>query len=257
MGFERPSRRERKGAVTTKVQKMPSEHAPPPPKSAPGWYPDPAGVGHGLQRYFDGRNWTSEWAFSTEPPEKGVLTEPPKNGVAGKAALALAALGALVVLIIVGKSWGLDEDKDRQSTSSSSPATAGPSTLTEAAPATPAGPTKPDGVTFAISPGPNGDVVDARFAIRDNYTEAMIKDGARLSTIDILRYARATYPDASAVNVQGTFPMTDPYGNTSTQVAIDLTYSRATLNKINFDGVTKNSIWEIRDSGSVLPAFEP
>jgi hypothetical protein len=51
--------------------------------------------------------------------------------------------------------------------------------------------------------------------------------------------------------------MTDPYGNTSTQVAIDLTYSRTTLNKINFDGVTKNSIWEIRDSGSVLPAFEP
>jgi hypothetical protein len=266
MGFERPSRRERKGAVTTKVQKMPSEHAPPPPTSAPGWYPDPAGVGHGLQRYFDGRNWTSEWAFSTEPPEKGVRTEPPekgvpteppKNGVPGKAALALAALGALVVLIIVGKSWGFDEDKASQSTSSSSPTMAGPSTPTEAPPPTPTGPQKPDGVSLAVSPGPDGDVVNARFAIRDNYTETMIKDGARLSTIDILRYARATYPDASAVNVQGTFPMTDPYGNTSTQVAIDLTYSRATLNKINFDGVTKNSIWEIRDSGSVLPAFQP
>ena len=83
----------------------------------------------------------------------------------------------------------------------------------------------------------------------------MIKDGARLDTIDILKYARATYPDASAVNVQGTFPMTDPYGNTATHVAIDLTYSRETLNKINFDGVTKTSIWDIRDSGSVLPAF--
>lgn len=227
---------------------MPSEQAPPPPKSAPGWYPDPAGVGHGLQRYFDGTSWTSEWAFSTEPPKKNVP---------GKAALALAALGALVLLVIVGRSWVFDPTKESQSNPSSGSAAAGSPTPTEAAPSTPAGPKKPDGVAFTTAPGPNGDVVDARFAIRDNYSEQMIKDGARLDTIDILRYARATYPDASAVNVQGTFPMTDPYGNTSTQVAIDLTYSRATLNKINFDGVTKNSIWEIRDSGTVLPAFQP
>ncbi|MCA2254123.1 DUF2510 domain-containing protein [Mycobacterium intracellulare] len=220
---------------------MPSEQAPPPPKSAPGWYPDPAGVGHGLQRYFDGTNWTSEWAFSTEPPKKGL---------SGKAALALSVLTVLVLLVIVGKSWGFERN-DSQLPSSA------PSTPTEAAPSTPAGPKKPDGVTFTTTQSPDGEIVDARFAIRDNYTELLIKDGARLDTIDILRYARATYPDASAVNVQGTFPMTDPYGNTSTQVAIDLTYSRETLNKINFDGVTKNSIWEIRDSGSILPAFQP
>lgn len=227
---------------------MPSEHAPPPPKSGPGWYPDPAGVGHGLQRYFDGSNWTSEWAFNSEPQKKGVP---------GKAALALAVLTALVLLVIIGKNWSFDANKDGQSGSSSSPATAEPPTPTEAAPPTPTGPKKPDGVTFDTAPGPSGDVVNARFAIRDNYTESLIKDGARLDTIAILKYARATYPDASAVNVQGTFPMTDPYGNTATHVAIDLTYSRATLDKINFDGVTKTSIWEIRDSGTVLPAFEP
>lgn len=241
---------------------MPSEHAPPPPKSAPGWYPDPAGVGHGLQRYFDGSSWTSDWAFSTDSsnsvsaePPKPPPSEPPKKGVPGKAALALAVLVALVLLIIIGKSWGFSGKHDSESTGSSSIAE-GPSTPTEAAPSTPPSPKKPDGVAFATAPGPNGDVVNAHFAIRDNYTEKMIKDGARLDTIDILKYARATYPDASAVNVQGTFPMTDPYGNTSTQVAIDLTYSRATLNKINFDGVTKNTIWEIRDSGSILPAFQ-
>ncbi|OBH75596.1 hypothetical protein A5681_10935 [Mycobacterium scrofulaceum] len=226
---------------------MPSEQAPPPPKSAPGWYPDPAGVGHGLQRYFDGTNWTTEWAFSTEAPKKDTP---------GKAALALAALGALVLLVIVGKSWVFDPKKDGQSPPPGNSATAGPPESTTAAPSTPAGPKKPDGVTFTTSPGPDGDVVDARFAIRDNYTEQMIKDGARTDTIDILRYARATYPDAAAVNVQGTFPMTDPYGNTATHVAIDLTYSRATLSKINFDGITKASIWEIRDSGTILPAFQ-
>ena len=227
---------------------MPSEQPPPPPKSAPGWYPDPAGVGHGLQRYFDGTNWMSEWAFSADPPKKSVP---------GKAALALAAFGALVLLVIVGKSWGYDEKKDGESASSGTPTAVAPATPTDAAPSAPTGPPKPDGVTFTTAPGPDGDVVNARFAIRDNYTEGLIKDGARLDTIKILKYARATYPAASAVNVQGTFPMTDPYGNTATHVAIDLTYSKATLDKINFDGVTKNSIWEIRDSGTVLPAFEP
>jgi hypothetical protein len=229
---------------------MPSEQAPPPPKSAPGWYPDPAGVGHGLQRYFDGEKWISEWAFTTEP-------EPPNKGVSGKAALALAALSALVLLIIIGKSWGFDGRHDGQSPPPSSPPAAESSTPTETASPTPTGPKKPDGVTFTVAPGPNGDVVNARFAIRDNYTEGMIKDGARLDTIAILRYARTTYPAAAAVNVQGTFPMTDPYGNTATEVAIDLTYSKATLDKINFDGVRKDSIWEIRDSGSILPAFQP
>ncbi|MCV7428528.1 DUF2510 domain-containing protein [Mycobacterium montefiorense] len=224
---------------------MPSEQAPPPRGSAPGWYPDPAGVGHGLQRYFDGKNWTGEWAFATDPPKKGG---------SGKAALVLAALAAIVLFFIVGKSWNFDDKKESPSSTST---TAPTLTTSQVAPPTPAGPKKPDGVTFSTAPGPNGDVVDARFAIRDNYTEQMIRDGARLDTITILKYARATYPDASAVNIQGSFPMTDPYGNTSTRVAIDLTYSKATLDKINFDGITKASIWEIRDSGSILPAFEP
>ncbi len=236
---------------------MPTEPAPPPPTSAPGWYPDPAGVGHGLQRYFDGSNWTSDWAFSTDPADAHPAPPPPlKKGISGKPALALAVLAALVLLVIVGKSWGFGGKHGGESTAPTGETTAEPSTSAETAPPTPSGPKKPDGVTFTTAPGPTGDVVNARFAIRDNYTETMIRDGARQDTIAILRYASATYPDASAVNVQGTFPMTDPYGNTSTYVAIDLTYSRATLNKINFDGVTKTSIWEIRDSGTILPAFQ-
>lgn len=100
-------------------------------------------------------------------------------------------------------------------------------------------------------------MVTARFAIHDNFTEGMIKDGARFATIDILKYAKATYPDASEVNVQGTFPMKDQYGNTSTEVVVNVTYLRSTLDKINFAGVDKDQIWEIRDSGFIAPAFQP
>lgn len=51
--------------------------------------------------------------------------------------------------------------------------------------------------------------------------------------------------------------MKDQYGNTKTETVIDLTYSKATLDKINFNGVDKDSIWEIRDFGFIAPAFRP
>jgi hypothetical protein len=99
--------------------------------------------------------------------------------------------------------------------------------------------------------------VTAVFHIKDNFTAGLIKDGARFDTIDILKYAKATYPDAASVNVQGKFPMKDQYGNTKTDTVINLTYLKSTLDQINFDGVDKDKIWEIADSGIVYPAFQP
>lgn len=97
----------------------------------------------------------------------------------------------------------------------------------------------------------------AAFAIGDNFTEGLIKDGARFKTIDILEYAKAMYPNASQVTVKGSFPMKDAYGNTSTDVVLNVTYLRSTLDQINFEGVDKDMIWELRDSGFVHPEFQP
>ncbi|WP_370332620.1 DUF4352 domain-containing protein [Mycolicibacterium hippocampi] len=36
--------------------------------SAPGWYPDPAGSGQ--QRYFDGKDWTGQYAPHAQPPQR-------------------------------------------------------------------------------------------------------------------------------------------------------------------------------------------
>ncbi len=86
----------------------------------------------------------------------------------------------------------------------------------------------------------------ASFAIGDNFTEGMIKSGARYETIEILEYANKIYPNAPQVEVRGSFPMKDAYGNTSTDTVIDLIYLRSTLDKINFKGVDKDRIWELR-----------
>jgi hypothetical protein len=161
-------------------------------------------------------------------------------------------VGIVFFLFLIGR-CGSSDDKKSGSESSESPTT---SSIAAAPSPTSTGPKKPE-ATFTTAPGPDGDEVTATFAIHDNFTEGLIKDGARFDTIDILKYAKATYPNASQVTVQGSFPMKDAYGNTSTDVVVNLTYLRSTLDQINFDGVDKDKIWEISDSGSVAPAFQP
>lgn len=207
---------------------------PPAPKAGPGWYPDPD-IGGG-KRYFDGKVWTSKYQYPDKPPTKGL---PPKG--------VLAIIGTLLVLILLGRACGTDDKKNSGSTPSSGTTTAAPTST---------GRTKP-AATFTTLDGPEGELVTAQFAIHDNFTKGMIKDGARFETIEILRYAKATYPNAAQVTVEGTFPMTDPYGNTSTDIVVNVTYLRSTLDKINFDGVSKDRIWEIRDSGFIAPDFRP
>ena len=57
--------------------------------------------------------------------------------------------------------------------------------------------------------------------------------------------------------MKGSFPMKDAYGNTSTDVVINVTYLRSTLDQINLEGVDKDKIWGLCHSGFVAPAFQP
>jgi hypothetical protein len=141
-----------------------------------------------------------------------------------------SVIGVIILIGIIGNSGSSDDKKSSSSSSSSSS-----SKSSTASPTTPAGPTKP---AANFTTGADG-AVTARFAIGDNFTEGLIKDGARFETIDILQYAKETYPSAPEVIVQGTFPMKDAYGNTSTDVVINLTYLRSTLDQINFAGVDR------------------
>jgi hypothetical protein len=47
-------------AVQSTAAPVPAEPAPPTPEVPAGWYPDPSGTAR--QRYWDGRQWTSQTA---------------------------------------------------------------------------------------------------------------------------------------------------------------------------------------------------
>jgi|ERR1700677_2524672 hypothetical protein len=117
----------------------------------------------------------------------------------------------------------------------------------------PEGPTPPAGIPFNVVPGPDGDVVHAKFMIGDSFTNESIRYGAQRKTVDILKYARRAYPAASEVVVDGAYPMIDQYGNTKTEIILNVSYMQSTLSKINFNGIDPETIWDLRDSGTINP----
>lgn len=223
-----------------------------------GWYPDPAG-GQG-QKYWDGEQWLDS------APAK------PKKPLSRMAKIGIGIAVAFVALVIIGSlapKPPADEQPAAAPTSSSTPepTTSAPAEPTEnpepspapapaPAPAAPQPPTPPAGVTARVGTGPAGDVVVTEFDIHDSLTKGMIASGARRDTVDILKWADEAYPQATEVTVQGRFPMKDSYGNTSNMKILDVTYSRATLDKINFDGIDSDKIWDIRDYGTVHPELQ-
>jgi hypothetical protein len=222
---------------------------PPPPPPPPGWYPDPGGTN--TQRYFDGTKWTEPRVPFNQP------SGPATPAAARKKRKWPFALGVVVFLIIVGHSCGgSDQGKNTPtSATATSSAAAGPATTTTQ------GPQPPAGATFDVHPGtgditPVGDIVTAKFKIRENLTEGLTKDGARIDTMSILKYAQAEYPNLAEVTVYGSADMTDKYGNSKDEQVVTLVYTRATLDKIHWGGMDFKDIWNIADSRMVHPAFQ-
>jgi hypothetical protein len=232
------------------------------PSPQPGWFPDPSGTG---QRYFDGTQWTEHRAaaptatWSPPPPPT-----PASNGIPPIGRVVIGILGVLALLYIMGTACGKD---DKTSSSSSSPTRSSatvssslfvaPPPPTPPTPPTPAGPVAPQGVVFHTEPGSGGDNVFAEFHITDGLFMALTKTMARQQTIEILRYAHETYPDARQVTVQGMFSTKDAYGNSDPNtIVLNVSYLKSTIDKINFDGMDSDRIWEIRDSGMVHPELQ-
>jgi|GEM_PF-6421301 len=100
-------------------------------------------------------------------------------------------------------------------------------------------------------------VVTVTFAIDDGFTQKSIASGAKRDTLDALRLVVEEYPDFQTIFIYGTFPVTDQYGNDDPAGEIlFLTYQRATVDLINFDGIDPDNIWDIRDGGRIDPGLE-
>jgi hypothetical protein len=82
---------------------------------------------------------------------------------------------------------------------------------------------------------------------------------AKTDTVAILKVAKASFPDATAVAITFKGSSCDHYGNCSDADVLDLVYNQDTMSKFNFNGdyfsrfstqgeANKNRIWALADS---------
>src|SRR5690625_3385775 len=86
-----------------------------------------------------------------------------------------------------------------------------------------------------------------QFDLRDSFTTGMIRAGAQRDTLDFLRAVAESDETPSMVHITGKFPTSDQYGNESDSIVLNLGYEASTLERINFENIVVDTIWEIAD----------
>jgi len=107
---------------------------------------------------------------------------------------------------------------------------------------------------------PFGHTIILRWAIDDNLTEGLVKSGARLEVVKILKAIRS-HPDWTTkkypgVTMSGTFTLVNDLGEESEDVVIRAHYDRATINRMNFDNIDFHRILNVADPVFIHPTFQ-
>lgn len=101
----------------------------------------------------------------------------------------------------------------------------------------------------------NGDFVLVKFSIRDGFTNSSIKFGAKVDIMDILKaVSKSQYP-YNIIDVNGTFVLTDKYGNSEESKVVQATYRRSTVERINWSGFDLENVYEVGEDIWLHPAF--
>lgn len=96
-----------------------------------------------------------------------------------------------------------------------------------------------------------GGTTFVEFEISDNFSQGLIATGAQRSTFEALEAAIEEHPETGRVQIVGSFPTVDEYGNEEMSDILQPVYLRETIDQINFDNWATIDIWELRDGGMV------
>lgn len=105
-------------------------------------------------------------------------------------------------------------------------------------------------------------VIIVEWPINDNLSGSMIKTGAMMDTVDILRAIHESGVEYQLISLAGTFALVDKFGNSSESPVIWLDMSKETMSKINWtdktfvDSLLYKRLPEIADRLKYHPAIE-
>ncbi len=110
--------------------------------------------------------------------------------------------------------------------------------------------------TIDVFRGVDSAIITIQWAINDNLTERMTKSGAKIDATDIVKAIANSDVDYELLNLEGTFSLIDTYGNTSEEVVVWLTFTPATVNRINWENFLWSNIYDVADSSNIRPVFQ-
>lgn len=101
----------------------------------------------------------------------------------------------------------------------------------------------------------NGDFVLVKFSIGDSWTNSLIKFSAKSDIMEILQaVSKSQYP-YNIIDINGTFALTDKYGNSEESIVVKATYRRSTVERINWSGFDLENIYKVGEDIWLHPAF--
>ena len=100
-----------------------------------------------------------------------------------------------------------------------------------------------------------GERLFVRWAINDNLTAGMIRGGARIDIRDMLEVIADGSETYTTVFLQGTFAMVDQLGNASETPVVEATYTKDTVDRINFENFLTDNVYAIAENTDLHPQF--
>jgi hypothetical protein len=94
------------------------------------------------------------------------------------------------------------------------------------------------------------------WAINENLTENLTKRGAKIDATNILKALDKSGIDYTYVLMSGSYPLVDAFGNSTERNVVNLTFNKATVDKINWDNFLTDNIYVIADEAVIWPAFQ-
>ena len=100
-----------------------------------------------------------------------------------------------------------------------------------------------------------GEQLFVQWAINDNLTAGMVRGGARIDISDVLEVIADDSETYTSVFLRGTFAMVDQFGNASETPVVEATYTKETIDRINFENFLTDNVYAIAEDTDLHPEF--
>lgn len=181
------------------------------------------------------------------------LIVPGRVGIPSRAA-SVGVWVISVILLVIGTSM-LPDDPDRTTTTSTSATTpaSAPQTFQTRIQGTLG--TSNRNVQRVSEARLQGERLLVQWAINDNLSVGMIRGGARRDIRDMLEVIADGSEPYTTVILRGTFAMVDQLGNASETPVVEATYTRDTIDRINFENFLTDNVYVIAQDTDLHPEF--